>query len=201
MRIFRSGTEESHFAMTGSKRLATAPFLQVSVIALQLLTTPDNDLLLQAALAVNDFRIRLRGVNMFENDKACSDQSVNKLQEVAFRKGLYMYNTLITPINTKAHRLMSHIRHHVFRNGEERILNSDRKEAMHKETKQAYGSTNNQSIQLAPKLLSARTIALQNLFLSQKSQEKNATEDSFCFMMRCTVYFLILMKLKWNLHL
>ncbi len=57
---FRSNENEVHAGMAGKHRRQISPFLWVCLMGLQPYTSADNDLILQAALCLNEIQIQLR---------------------------------------------------------------------------------------------------------------------------------------------
>eukprot|EP00171_Calliarthron_tuberculosum_P023381 IDg23381t1 len=156
---FRSGPDERHANMIGKLRRQLTPFLWVAFMGLQPRTRPDNDMILQAALGVNEVQIQFRGINL--PSRACkrTENDIIQLESLCFKTGLYISKSLAIPVNTKLHRLMRHVGLHIRQFGCLRRGETDANETRHKTTKQCYTSTNKRFDQLSKQIITIRSIA------------------------------------------
>eukprot|EP00171_Calliarthron_tuberculosum_P022772 IDg22772t1 len=145
--------------MTGSLRRKITPFLWVSLMGLQPGTAPDEDLLLQSALALNKFQILVRGINLPKASSQRTIESIQEIQQVGFNCGLWLSRALDISVSTKIHRCMRHIADHLLRFGCGRRGDTDRNETMHKDTKDCIDGTNRKLPQIAVQLLTMRTVS------------------------------------------
>eukprot|EP00171_Calliarthron_tuberculosum_P010077 IDg10077t1 len=154
---FRAGPGEVHAHMTGTLRMRMTPYYWIALLGLQPNVQPDDDMVLQAALAMNRVQTLLRGVN--KNSKAMfkSEVDILEIEHYAFRTGLYLSQSLGIPISTKLHRLMRHTGQHMRMFGCARRGDTDTNEVMHKTTKSAYAGTNHKANIIAKQLLTVRT--------------------------------------------
>lgn len=74
---FSSVPNYVHAGVTGKMRRQSAPFLWMALLALQPLQDLNEDMPLEAALAVKILQIRIRSVNL------CSERSIRNLSEIA----------------------------------------------------------------------------------------------------------------------
>eukprot|EP00171_Calliarthron_tuberculosum_P003409 IDg3409t1 len=156
---FRRNSDEKHASMTGKIRRKIAPFLWVTLLGLQPGASPDHDVLLQSALALDRFQTVLRGVNMCSSSARRTATEINAIQHVAFHACLWLAHALAVPISTKLHRSMRHVSDALFMFGCSRRGDSDSNETLHKATKNSISASNRKLEQIASQVLLNRSIA------------------------------------------
>lgn len=100
---FRSNANEVHPNMTGELRRAMTPLMWVVLLGLQPDSRPDDDVLLRAALLLNEVQIRLRSIKM---DWECGERTredIEKIQKIAHAAGVCLTEALSIRVNTKIH--------------------------------------------------------------------------------------------------
>eukprot|EP00171_Calliarthron_tuberculosum_P002728 IDg2728t1 len=102
--------DEKHANMTGKLRRSIAPFLWVALMGLHPEAIPDEDLLLQSALAMDRFQTLIRSINMSEDAGDRSENEIGRIQSIAFGSCLWLSKALRLPISTKLHRVMRHVK-------------------------------------------------------------------------------------------
>eukprot|EP00171_Calliarthron_tuberculosum_P021954 IDg21954t1 len=117
---------EKHASMTGKIRRMIAPFLWVALLGLQPEGTPDKDVLLQSALALDRFQSLLKGINMRTSNAKRTTEDISKIQRFAFDSCLWLSHALAIPISTKLHRSMRHMADALFMFGcSRRVLHEE----------------------------------------------------------------------------
>lgn len=94
--------------MTGMGRSSILTFLLSALLGHSLASIPDDDTLLQAALAVNRFSTSLKDFNNNETAAARTEMKIICLQDKAFQIVSHLSAALNLRINTNLHRLMRH---------------------------------------------------------------------------------------------
>lgn len=87
-----------------------------------------------------------------------TEEDINNIQNVAFNACLWLSKALALPIATKLHRVMRHVKDHLFHYGWARIGDADSNESLHKDMKSAVNSSNIKSSQIASQVLSFRNL-------------------------------------------
>lgn len=85
---YRGKKVKVHSGMTDHILRRCVPFLWVAVLRLQPNELPEDYLLTQASLDVNELQIGIRGINMVERNAARDLPAIENLQRMGFRAGL-----------------------------------------------------------------------------------------------------------------
>ena len=128
-------------------------------LGLRPIAKPDEDSLLQCALALSEKHQQLRGVNMGYKSQKRSIEEVERLRQSCFEVGYLAVTSLSIPISTKIHRLMRHIGDQIIQFGSLRHGETDENETMHKTTKSVYAATNKKLSLMGKQLVQVRPIS------------------------------------------
>ena len=155
--IFLTNKGEVQSGMTGKVRRACVPFLCVVLLGINPTVDPDNDKLIQTALLMNEVYCEMKGMNLRPSRQVRTLKNIVQFQEKCKELGKLIMETFNVPECTKLHRLMHHFKDHYVHFGDLFYGTTGENEAMHKDTKAAYGATNRQEHLTSYQMLQVRT--------------------------------------------
>ncbi len=94
-------------------------------MGLQPYTSADNDLILQAALCLNEIQIQLRGINLNYKAGHRGGKQIDDFQKLCFDTGVMLSRAVSVPISTKFHRTKRRIADHLYVFGCSRLGETD----------------------------------------------------------------------------
>lgn len=156
---FRSTKVKVHASMTGAMRRAIAPFLWPSLLGLKPGGNPDEDILLLAALLLNELQVRRRAINMHKIFLYRTSAMIEQILEVPFKSDVSASEAVWCPVSTKLNKMMYHARKSLQYYGCSSIGDIEYNGGLHKSTKESYNATNKHYWDIVSQILSIRTMA------------------------------------------
>ena len=154
--VFLENPKQLQPAVSGRVRRQHGCFLWVVLMGLDMSMCPDEDPLVQAALAASYVQSELLSVNKPPLCENFTSSQIKQLQKDCFELGKLVQRAVGGSVNTKLHRVMRHVGRQIENYGNMRIGFSDKNETLHKSTKAAFKATNKRRRSVTPQLLQAR---------------------------------------------